>query len=56
MSMSKELADINERGIMLGFASVFWIIKSYITSLVAEVSQLCYKGLFRTIALGKMPE
>jgi F-type H+-transporting ATPase subunit beta len=52
MSMSKELADINERGIMLGFASVFWIIKSYMTSLVAEVSQLCYKGLFRTIALG----
>ena len=37
---------------MLGFASVFWIIKSYVTSLVAEVSQLCYKGLFRSIALG----
>lgn len=52
MSMCKELVDINEQGIMLGFASVFWIIKSYITSLVAEVSQLCYKGLFRSIALG----
>ena len=31
---------------------MFWIIKSYITSLVAEVSQLCYKGLFRSIVLG----
>jgi F-type H+-transporting ATPase subunit beta len=52
ISLYLELADINERGMMLGFASVFWIIKSYITSLVAEVSQLCYKGLFRRIALG----
>ena len=52
ISLWKELADINEQGIMLGFASVFWIIKSYVTSLVAEVSQLCYKGLFRSIALG----
>jgi F-type H+-transporting ATPase subunit beta len=51
-SMCKELADINERGIVLGFASVFWLIKSYTSSLVAEVSQLCYKGLFRGIALG----
>lgn len=52
ISMCKEVADINERSIMLGFASVFWIIKSYVSSLTAEVSQLCYKGLFRRIALG----
>jgi F-type H+-transporting ATPase subunit beta len=51
-SISQELADIDERGVVLGFASVFWLIKSYVTSLVAEISQLCYGGLFRAIALG----
>ena len=52
ISMCKEVWDINERGIMLGFASVFLFIKCYGSSLVAELSQLCYKGVFRTIGLG----
>ena len=47
-----EVCHINVRDIMLGFAPVFLFIKSYASSLVAELSQLCYKGVFRTIALG----
>jgi hypothetical protein len=31
---------------------VFLFIKSYASWLVAELSQLCYKGVLRTIALG----
>jgi len=38
--------------IMLGFAPVFQFIKSYANCFVAELNQLCYKGVFRTIALG----
>ena len=38
--------------IILGFAAVFLFIKSYSSSLVAELTQLCYKGVLRTIALG----
>jgi hypothetical protein len=41
-----------EEHIMLGFAPVFLFIKSYASCFVAELSQLCYKGVFRTIALG----
>jgi ATP synthase F1 beta subunit len=37
---------------MLGFTPVFLFIKSYASCFVAELSQLCYKGVFRTIALG----
>ena len=40
------------RDIILGFAPVFLFIKSYASFLVAELSQLCYKGVLRTIALG----
>jgi hypothetical protein len=46
------ICHINVRDIMLGFAPVFLFIKSYASSLVGELSQLCYKGVFRTIALG----
>ena len=52
IAMCKEVCDINERGIMLGFASVFLFIKCYGSFLVAELSQLCYRGVFRAIALG----
>jgi hypothetical protein len=38
--------------IILGFASVFLFIKSYASCLVGELSQLCYKGVLRAIALG----
>ena len=51
-SMCKEVCDINVRDIILGFAPVFLFIKSYASFLVAELSQLCYKGVLRTIALG----
>ena len=38
--------------IILGFAGVFFLIKSYASCLVGELSQLCYTGVNRTIALG----
>jgi F-type H+-transporting ATPase subunit beta len=50
--MLQEVCDINVRDIILGFAPVFLFIKSYASVLVAELSQLCYKGVLRTIALG----
>ena len=50
--ISKEVHDINLRDILLGFAAVFLLIKSYASCFVAEASQLCYKALLRTIALG----
>ena len=59
-SMCSELGDINlssspilRRIIpsVVGFAPVFLFIKSYPSCLVAELSG-CYKGVFRTIALG----
>ena len=46
------VSDINVRDIILGLAPVFLFIKSYASWLVAELSQLCYKGVLRTIALG----
>jgi len=49
---SQEVCDINTKDIILGFAPVFLFIKSYASWLVAELSQLCYKGVLRTIALG----
>ena len=51
-SCVREVCDINLRPIILGFASVFLFIKSYASCLVGELSQLCYKGVLRTIALG----
>ena len=51
-SMCKEVCEIHSHDIILGFAPVFLFIKSYASCLVAELSQLCYKGVLRTIALG----
>uniref|UniRef100_A0A7S0FC45 ATP synthase subunit beta n=1 Tax=Pyrodinium bahamense TaxID=73915 RepID=A0A7S0FC45_9DINO len=51
-SMCKEVCDMNTRDIVLGFASVFLFVKSYANCLVAELSQLCYGGVLRAIALG----
>jgi hypothetical protein len=48
----KEVCEINTKDILLGFAPVFVFIKSYASWLIAELSQLCYKGVLRTIALG----
>ena len=50
--MCLEISELNQRDIILGFASVFFFIKSYASFLVGELSQLCYKGVLRTIALG----
>jgi hypothetical protein len=38
--------------IILGFAALFFLIKSYASCLVGELSQLCYTGVYRSIALG----
>ena len=46
-----EVCDLNNRDVLVGFASVFLFIKSYGNLLAAELSQLCYKGVLRTIAL-----
>ena len=51
-SMFKEVCHINRRDIILGFAPVFLFLKTYATSLVAELSQLCYKGVCRAVAFG----
>jgi hypothetical protein len=50
--MSQEVCDINVRDIILGFARVFLFIKSYSNCLIGEISQLSYKGVLRTVALG----
>jgi F-type H+-transporting ATPase subunit beta len=42
----------NGDDIILGFASVFLFVKSYANCLVGELSQLCYGGVLRAIALG----
>jgi len=51
-SMCKEVLGKCESSILLGFASVFLFVKSYANCLVAELSQLCYGGVLRAVALG----
>ena len=51
-SISQEVCDRRFRDMTLGFAPVFFFMKSYASWLVAELSQLCYKGLLRRMALG----
>ena len=50
--LSFEAREINTRDIMLGFTSLFLFIKSYANCLIAEINQLCYKGVLRTVTLG----
>jgi len=50
--VSQEVLDINTRDVLLAFASVFLIAKSYSNCLMAELSQLCYAGVVRSVALG----
>jgi F-type H+-transporting ATPase subunit beta len=47
----EEVADMNSRDIVIGFASVFLFVKSYGNCLIAEISQLSYGGVLRAIAL-----
>ena len=44
-----ESAEIRSRGLLLGFASVFLLVKSLNSSLVSEISQLCYGGILRIL-------
>ena len=50
--LAEEVCHMNATDVVLGFASLFLLMKSYANSLVAELSQLCYGGVFRAIALG----
>jgi len=47
----KQVLDIDRRDVILGFAAVFLLVKSYASCLVAELSQVCYGGVLRAIAL-----
>jgi hypothetical protein len=38
--------------VLLGYASVFFVAACYPNFLVGEISQLCFSGVFRAIALG----
>jgi F-type H+-transporting ATPase subunit beta len=51
-SLCREVCDMNSRDIVLGFASLFLLTKAYANMLLSELSQLCYGGLMRAIALG----
>lgn len=46
-----ELEDMKSREIVLGFLSVYLLFKAYSNFLIAEISQLCYGGIMRCIAL-----
>ena len=50
-SSAEEGLPLSCGDIILGFAPLFLFIKSYGPCLLAEVSQLCYKGVLRRIAL-----
>jgi len=50
--ISQEILDSNTREVLLGMATLFFIVKSYSNSLVAELSQLCYASVLRSVALG----
>ena len=39
------------RDIVIGFTSLFLLAKAYSNMLMSELSQLCYEGLIRSIAL-----
>ena len=46
------LVSNNRQDLVLGFVSLYLLIKSYSNSLVAEVSQQMYGGVLRCISLG----
>jgi F-type H+-transporting ATPase subunit beta len=50
--MCREVCDMNTNDVVLGFAAVFLFVKSYANCLVGELSQLCYGGVLRAVALG----
>jgi len=48
----QELCSMATEDSLIGFTSVFMISKSYLNFLVCEISQLCYGGILRSVALG----
>merc|ERR1712061_601542 len=50
-SLTEEALSLSCGDTVLGFASLFLLVKSYGSCLLAEVSQLCYGGVLRGIAL-----
>merc|ERR1712194_64300 len=51
-STESNLAPNNRIDIVLGFASLYLMVRSYNNSLIAEVSQQMYGGILRCISLG----
>lgn len=47
----RQASDLRLSQVLLGFASILLLTRSYANSLVAELSQLCYGGVFRSVAL-----
>ena len=47
-----EALEITTRSIILGFTSMFLLVRSYSNGLVIELNQLCYKGVLRPVTLG----
>lgn len=49
--LTDELASLNADDTLIGFTTAFMLTKSYSNLLLCEISQLCYGGILRTIAL-----
>lgn len=47
-----ELCSMSTDDSLLGFTSVFMLAKSYTNFLICEISQLCFGGVLRSVALG----
>jgi hypothetical protein len=47
-----EASEMTTENIILGFTSMFLLVRSYSNGLVAELNQLCYGGVLRSVALG----
>jgi hypothetical protein len=50
--VSDELRAMSSEECILGFTAVFMMSKSYSNFLVCEISQLCFGGVLRSVALG----
>lgn len=50
--VSDELRAMSSEECILGFTAVFMISKCYSNFLVCEISQLCFGGVLRSVALG----
>ena len=48
----EEVEDLAQNSMLNGFGASFTLTAAYSNILVSEISQLCYKGIIRVIALG----